>query len=99
VIGPVRERAFNQRIIRKSFKDRGIWPVDSSKIVDNLANQLEIPDLIAPDLRIYSETTPSPPPTALSSSSVDTTPPKSIQALKNNQAKLSKHTDLLTPKL
>ena len=101
VIGPVREKAFNQRIIRESFKDRGIWPVDGSKIINNLANQLVIPDLIAPDLRSYGSYTLSlsPPPTALSSSSVEITPPKSIKALKKNQEKLSKHADLLTLKL
>ena len=36
MIGPVREKAFNQRIIREAFKDRGIWPVNS-KIADDLA--------------------------------------------------------------
>ena len=30
---------------------------------------------------------------------MDITPPKSIEALKKNQAKLSKHADLPTPKL
>ena len=94
VIGPVREKAFNQRIIRGAFKDRGIWPVDGSKIIDNLAAWEEIPDIYAPNLSI-----PSPPPTAASSSSVDILPPKSIQDLEKNQAKLSKHADLLTPKL
>ena len=99
VIGPVRTKAFNQRIIRESFKDRGIWPVDGTRVVSKLATQLVIPDLTAPDLRSYGSRTPSPPPTALSSSSVDITPPKSIEALQKNQAKLSKHADLLTPKL
>ncbi|KMK62518.1 transposase [Aspergillus fumigatus Z5] len=99
VIGPVREKAFNQRIIREAFKDRGIWPVDGSKIVDNLAIQAweQIPDVYAPDLDACLRGTPSPPP--ISSSSVDITPPRTIQALKKNQAKLSKHKDLLTPKL
>ncbi|XP_077660626.1 transposase [Aspergillus fumigatus Af293] len=99
VIGPVREKAFNQRIIREAFKDRGIWPVDGSKIVDNLAIQAweQIPDVYAPDLDACLRETPSPPP--ISSSSVDITPRRTIQALKKNQAKLSKHKDLLTPKL
>jgi hypothetical protein len=39
VIRPVREKAFNQWIICEAFKDYGIWPVDGSKIVDNLAIQ------------------------------------------------------------
>jgi predicted nucleic acid-binding Zn ribbon protein len=43
--------------------------------------------------------TPSPPPTAISSSSVDISPPRTIQDLEKNQAKISKHADLLTPKL
>ena len=99
IIGPIREKAFNQRIIRESFKDRGIWPVKSSKIVDNLANQLVIPDLIAPDLRAYGSRTPSPLPTALSSSSVDITPPKSIEALEKNQRKIIKHLNTFLPKI
>jgi hypothetical protein len=96
VIGPVREKAFNQRIIREAFKDRGIWPVNGSKIVDDLAAKAfeQIPDIYAPDLDTPS--TPSRPP---SSSSIEISPPKMIQALKRNQAKLSKHADLLTPKL
>jgi hypothetical protein len=99
-IGPIREKAFNQRIIRESFKDRGIWPVDGSNIVNNLANQLIIPDLIAPDLRGFgSSYTPSPLPVTLSSSSVDITPPKLIKALEKNQAKISKHADLFLPKI
>jgi hypothetical protein len=99
VIGPVREKAFNQRIIREAFKDRGIWPVNGSKIVDNLAAEAfeRIPDIYAPDLDMPSTpSTPSHPP---SSSSIDISPPKTIQALKRNQAKLSKHADILTPKL
>jgi hypothetical protein len=28
IIGPIRQKALTQRIIRESFKDRGIWPVD-----------------------------------------------------------------------
>lgn len=51
----------------------------------------------APNLRTYGEKTPSPPPTALSSSSVENTPPKSIQALEKNHQKLSK-INTLTPK-
>ena len=96
VIGPVREKTFNQRTIRGAFKDRGIWPVNGSKIVDNLTIQAweQIPDIYMPDL-----STPSPPPTAISSSSVEISPPRTIQDLEKNQAKLSKHADLLTPKL
>ena len=67
--------------------------------MDNLANQLVIPDLIAPDLRAYLSRTPSPLPTALSSSSVDITPPKSIEALKKNQRKIIKHLNTFLPKI
>jgi predicted transcriptional regulator YheO len=45
------------------------------------------------------ETTPSTPSQPLSLSSVDISPPMTIQALKKNQAKLSKYADLLTLKL
>ena len=102
VIGPVRSKAFNQRIIRESFRDRGIYPVDGSKVLSKLSNRLwweDLPDLIAPDLRSYGSRTPSPPRANLSSSSVENTPPKSTEALQKNQAKLSKHADLLTQKL
>jgi hypothetical protein len=102
VIGPVREKAFNQRIIREAFKDRGIWPVNGSKIVDDLAAKAyeQIPDIYAPDLDDLDKITPSTPPSRPpSSSSIDISPPKTIQALKQNQAKLSKHADMLTPKL
>lgn len=51
VIGPVRAKAFNKRIICESFKDRGIYPVDSSKVLSKLSNGwADIPDLITPDL-------------------------------------------------
>ena len=36
IIGPIRSKTFSQRIIRESFKDRGIWPVDGSKTIENL---------------------------------------------------------------
>jgi hypothetical protein len=89
VIRSVREKAFNQRIIPEAFKDRGIWPVNS-KIADDLGVlQWEgIPDIYAPDLdKTAPSTPPSRPP---SSSSIDISPPRSIQALEKNQAKLSR---------
>jgi hypothetical protein len=96
VIGLVREKAFNQWIIREAFKDCGIWPVNGSKIVDDLAAKAfkQIPDIYAPDLD-----TPSTPLRPPSSSSIEISLPKMIQALKRNQAKLSKYVDLLTLKL
>jgi hypothetical protein len=100
IIGPIRKKAFTTRIIRESFKERGIWPVDGSKIVEDLTNRLEIPDLIAPDLRSWGAHTPSPPPPPLNltSSDVDISPPKSIQALEKNQAKIRKKIDALPAK-
>jgi hypothetical protein len=98
MIGDVRKSAFNKRIIRESFKERGIYPVNGSKVVDNLTNLLDIPDLIMPGLG-SCRSTPSPPPTNLASSSVENTPPKSIEALEKNQAKISKYTASLSPKL
>jgi hypothetical protein len=98
VIRPVQEKAFNQQIIREAFKDCGIWPVNS-KIADDLAIQAweQVPDIYTPNL---DETTPSTPPSQpASSSSIDISPPRTIQALKKNHTKLSKHADLLTPKL
>ena len=95
----VRNKTFNQRIIRNSFKERGIYPPDGSAIVQKLQDALpSIPELSAPDLRAYGESTPQP---NLSSSSVENTPPKSTQALEKNQKKLSKifKTETLTPKL
>jgi hypothetical protein len=53
--------------------------------------------LSAPNLYIYGEKTLSPLLTALSSSSINNIPLKSIQALKKNHQKLSK-IDTLTPK-
>ena len=99
MIRPVREKAFNQRIICEAFKDRSIWLVNGSKIVNDLAAKVweQILDIYAPYL---DETTPSTPPSRPpSSSSIDISPLKTIQALEKNQAKLSKHADLLTPKL
>jgi hypothetical protein len=85
IIQPVREKAFTQRIIRESFKDRGIWPVDGSRITEQLANQLVIPDIAVPEL---PGRTPTPP--LLLSSSVENSPPATIEALIRNQAKVMK---------
>lgn len=98
IIGLIRKKAFSQRIIRESFKDRGIYPVDGSKIVADLTKQLVIPDLIALDLRLWGSYTLSPPPN-LSSSSVENSPPKSIEALVRNQDKVTKYLDTVDSKL
>ena len=100
VIAPVRERAFNARIIKESFRDRGIYLVYGEAIVQKLQHQeIELPELSASDLRPYGARTP--PPTKFSSSSIENSPPKSVQALEKNQKKLSKlfGTDLIPPKL
>lgn len=86
IIQPVREKAFTQRIIRESFKDRGIWPVNGSQIIKQLMNQLVIPDIAVPELR----STPSPSPPLLSSS-VENSPPATIEALTRNQSKIMKN--------
>jgi hypothetical protein len=85
IIGLIREKAFHPRIIRQSFKERGIYPVNSSQIVDNLANQQQDPPtLYAPELRSYIRTL-SP---EILSSSVENSPPTTIEALERNQAKI-----------
>ncbi|KAK9646458.1 hypothetical protein HCH54_010288 [Aspergillus fumigatus] len=93
VIRPVREKAFNQRIIREAFKDRGIWPVNS-KIADDLGKQewKDCPILYGLDIEGLDsfESPPSTPSRPLSSSSIDISPPRSIQAFEKNQAKLSR---------
>ncbi len=79
-------KPFRSELFRESFKDRGIDPVNDSKIVESLTNQLVIPDLYAPDLRLDPQPdlhTLSPPPD-LSSSSVENTPPDTIDALERN---------------
>ncbi|KAJ5908521.1 transposase [Penicillium taxi] len=67
VIQPVRQKAFNPRIIRDSFKERGIYPVDSNKVLSGLTKRPEDP-------------TPSPPP---SSSSIEHTPKTIAKLQKN----------------
>lgn len=64
----------------------------------DLTNQLEIPDLYAPDLRSFGSSTPSPPPPNLSSSSVENSPPATIEALNKNQAKIIKDINTLSDK-
>jgi hypothetical protein len=73
-----------QRIFRDAFKERGIWPVNSKQIIKQLANQLVIPEISVPELR------GSPIPPLLLSSSVDNSPPATIEAFTRNQAKITK---------
>ncbi|KAJ6136635.1 transcriptional regulator family: Centromere protein B DNA-binding region [Penicillium capsulatum] len=102
VICQVRRKAFSQRIIRESFKDRGIYPTNSANIVGKLEKMVPpTPEISTPiDLDIYmnggsgrGEATPPPLPQSpqLESSSVEHTPPKTIQ-------QLAKTLEDLTPK-
>lgn len=87
MIEPMQLKAFKQRIIRESFKEHGIYPVDDSKVLSKLSSGGwdDIPDPIASDLRSYDSRTPSPPP-ASSSSSIGNSPPKSIEAFQKKHA-------------
>lgn len=75
VIKRVRSKAFNQRIIRESFKERGVYPVDGNKVLSKLPEEVSdnTPDPISPDLRFYGPRTP-PPGTNLLSYSVENSP-------------------------
>lgn len=53
MIGPIRSNAFNQRLIREFFKERDIYLVNGSDIAEELADQLEILEVFAPELRAY----------------------------------------------
>jgi hypothetical protein len=88
IIQPIRARTFHPRIIRDSFKERGIWPVDGIYIVNRLTNRLleDLGDLYALDLR-SADRTPSPAPDQLSSS-IENSPPDTIEALVRNEAKI-----------
>jgi hypothetical protein len=81
----VRNKTFNQRIIRNSFKERGIFPSDGSSIIQKLQKTLPpVPELYTPDLHAYRETTPPP---NFSSSSIENTPSKSAQDLEKELEK------------
>jgi hypothetical protein len=95
----IRNKTFDQRLIRNFFKEHGIFPVDGSSIIEAIQKTLSPePVLSAPDLRAYGESTPPP---NLSSSSVGNTPPKSAYDVEKNERKLSRilTSDDLTPKL
>jgi hypothetical protein len=95
----VRNKTFNPRLIRNSFKERGIFPTDGSSIIEAIQKTLPPePVLSAPDLHAYGESTPPP---NLSSSSVENTPPKSAYHAEKNEIKLAKIFECkdLTPKL
>jgi hypothetical protein len=99
IIQPIRARTFNQRIIRDSFKERGIWPVNGSSIVDRLTNQLyeDLSDLDSSGLR-SADRTPSPFRPEILSSSVENSPPNTIEALERNQAKIIRDITLSSEK-
>ncbi|KAJ5151516.1 transposase [Penicillium canariense] len=94
-LAPVKQKTKELRRIQA--EDAGLLQ-HYDQIVANLSNQIEIPELQS-DLRPYSFQTLSPPPTALSSSSVEITPPKSIEALLKNQTKITKYLDTFLPKM
>ena len=101
MIEPIRLKIFKQRIIRESFKECGIYPVDDSKVLSKLPNgeRGDTPDLTAPGLRSYDYSTPSPSPeTDFSSSSIDNSPSNSVNELQKNLAKLSKRAGRFSPK-
>ena len=67
--------------------------------MDRQASKLEFTDLYAPEFRAHGEPrTPSSEPTDLLSSSVENTPPKSMEALEKNQGKVSKNIGAFEPK-
>ncbi|KAJ5895126.1 transposase [Penicillium taxi] len=98
---PVRQKAFNPQIIRDSFEERGIYPMDSNKVLSKLPNQR---DMISRNLIITEggltelpeDPAPSP---STSSSSIEHTPPTTMAMLQENQEMLLENIDLLTPKL
>ncbi|OKP10291.1 hypothetical protein PENSUB_4287 [Penicillium subrubescens] len=58
IIAPIREKALTQRVIRNSFKDRGIYPVNKSQVLDNLSNGFDnLPVLYTPELRSAKQKT------------------------------------------
>ncbi len=77
-------KAFTQQIIQESFKDHGIWLVNRRQIIEQLTNQLVIPDINTLELRCSST------PPLLLSSSVKNSPPATVDALMKNQAKIMK---------
>ncbi|KAJ5743320.1 transcriptional regulator family: Centromere protein B DNA-binding region [Penicillium manginii] len=87
IISEVRATAWKSpRIIRDSFKDRGILPTNGDIIVEDLANQLpEVDDLNISNYALYGDTTP--PPGIASSSSVHSSPPSTIERQQLNHAK------------
>ncbi|KAJ5742297.1 transcriptional regulator family: Centromere protein B DNA-binding region [Penicillium manginii] len=87
VITNVRRDAWgSRRILRDGFKERGIYPTDGTAIVKALEKEMPIfDDLVIPDYAIHGEKTP--PPEFPSSSSVEATPPKSMEKRLKNYAK------------
>lgn len=81
MIHDIRQKAFTQRIIRSSFRSRGIYPFDPEAILAPL-RRLECEGEDTP-LRIF---TPSPPPDI--SSSVTNSPPDTIARVNKLNAKL-----------
>lgn len=96
---PVRLKVFKQRIIRESFKECGIYPVDGSEILSKLSNryQYSILELIASYLCFYGCRTL--PPASLPSSGIENLPLESIEAVQKDYANIFKHAEFLPPEL
>lgn len=76
----------NPRMIRDSFKERGIYPTDGKDIVEELWSQLQENSL--PDLsESHTNREPTPSQELHSSSSVEEEPPKTLAQIKRNQQK------------
>lgn len=73
-IHSIRTMTFKQRTIRDAFEKRGLYPLDSEKVMKSLREALET----APELEII--TTPSPPPSSSS-------PPSTIRGLRRSISK------------
>ena len=92
----IRDKSLISRIIRNSFKERGIYPVNGDLVCLPLEEKL--PPI--PDITIDLRRTPSPAPENLLSSSVENTPSKSLQDAEKRRKKLLPifEKDSLTPK-
>ena len=99
VFGPVQSKAVNQRIIRESFKEYGIYSVDGNKGQSGIYGGVwyNISELIALYLcyyRLHTLLLVA----NLSSPRLENSPPKLTETLQKNQPKPPKGTNLMIPK-
>lgn len=86
ILNRIREKALTPHIIKRAFRDRGIFPTNESKVVASLENQLPpVSDIYISDYALTGRETPPEDPT---SSSIASMPPKSIEQLRKNQKKM-----------